>query len=133
MATIGWLIGVFPAGKQDRDLRRKVNEVMIDAHRKGVEAIRAAAPGVPVGLTLSMSDHQAVDGGQARLESIRHSMEDIYLEATAGDDFVGVQTYSRTRVGSDGVLGGEEGVPTLVMGYEYYRRRSRRRSGGRGR
>ena len=31
-----------------------------------------------------------------------------------------MQTYSRTRVGPDGVLGPEDGVPTLIMGYEYY-------------
>jgi len=47
-------------------------------------------------------------------------MEDVFLDATAGDDFVGVQTYSRSRVGPDGLLGGEEGVQTLIMGYEYY-------------
>jgi beta-glucosidase len=33
---------------------------------------------------------------------------------------VGVQTYSRTRVGPDGVLPNEEGSTTLLMGYEYY-------------
>ena len=47
-------------------------------------------------------------------------MEDVFFAATGGDDFVGVQTYSRTRVGPDGVVGNEPGVPELVMGYEYY-------------
>jgi beta-glucosidase len=120
VATIGYLAGVFPPGVQDRALRRQANEVFVDAHRKAVDAIRAAAPGVPVGLTLSMSDYQAVDGGESKLEQIRRSMEDVFLEATAGDDFVGVQTYSRSRVGPNGLVGGEEGVPTLIMGYEYY-------------
>ena len=36
-------------------------------------------------------------------------MEDVFFDATTGDDFVGVQTYSRTRVGPDGVLGPEDG------------------------
>ena len=49
---------------------------------------------MPVGLTLSMSDYQAVDGGEARRDRIRHRMEDEFLEATEGDDFVGVQTYT---------------------------------------
>jgi beta-glucosidase len=47
-------------------------------------------------------------------------MEDVFFRATTGDDFVGVQTYSRTRVGPDGTLGPEDGVPSLIMGYEYY-------------
>ena len=42
------------------------------------------------------------------------------LRATTGDDFVGVQTYSRLRWGPEGMLGPEEGVDTLVMGYEYW-------------
>jgi beta-glucosidase len=120
VATIGYLAGAFPPGKQDRELRRKANEVFVDAHRKAVEAIRSGAPGVPVGLTLSMSDYQAVDGGESKRDHIRRSMEDVFLEATAGDDFFGVQTYSRDRVGPDGMQGGEPGVPILDMGYEYY-------------
>ncbi len=47
-------------------------------------------------------------------------MEDEFLEATEGDDFVGVQTYSRTRIGPDGMLGPEEGVRVLPMGYEFW-------------
>jgi beta-glucosidase len=68
-----------------------------------------------------MSDYQAVEGGESRLDRIRRSMEDVFLEATAGDDFVGVQAYSRTRVGPDGVLAGPaDGRDMLIMGYEYY-------------
>ncbi|MBN2621875.1 MAG: family 1 glycosylhydrolase, partial [Acidimicrobiales bacterium] len=36
------------------------------------------------------------------------------------DDFLGVQTYSRMRIGPDGVLGPEDGVPVLDMGYELW-------------
>ncbi|MDA8340778.1 MAG: family 1 glycosylhydrolase [Actinomycetota bacterium] len=46
--------------------------------------------------------------------------EDVFLEATEGDDFVGVQTYTRARVGADGIAAPEEGVPTTQMGYEYW-------------
>jgi beta-glucosidase len=121
VATLGHLAGMFPPGRQDRDLRHRVNEVFVDAHRKAVDAIRAVAPGVPVGITLAMSDYQAAEGGEARLDRIRRSMEDVFLEATAGDDFVGVQAYSRTRVGPDGVLAGPaDGRDMLIMGYEYY-------------
>lgn len=120
VSTVGYLWGVFPPGKRDADARRHVNDVLVRAHRAAVEAIRANTTDVPVGVTLAMSDYQAVPGGEAKLERIRRGMEDVFLDATGGDDFVGVQTYSRTRVGADGPLGPEDGVPTLVMGYEYY-------------
>jgi beta-glucosidase len=120
VSTIGYLWGAFPPGKRDREARRHVNDVMVRSHRAAVDAIRAAAPGVPVGITLAMSDYQAVDGGESKVEQIRRGMEDVFFAGTTGDDFVGVQTYSRTRVGPDGVLPNEPGVPELIMGYEYY-------------
>jgi beta-glucosidase len=120
VATIGWRLGAFPPGKRDGDLRLRVNDVFVDAHRKAVDAIRAGAPGVPVGLTLSMTDYQAVAGGEERTARMRRVMEDVFLEATDGDDFLGVQTYSRLRIGPDGILGAEDGVPVLDMGYELW-------------
>jgi beta-glucosidase len=57
---------------------------------------------------------------QAQIDAARGLMEDGFLAATEGDDFVGVQTYSRGRWGPDGMVGPEAGVDTLVMGYEYW-------------
>jgi len=120
VATMGWLFGLFPPGRSDHDLRLRVNDVFVDAHRKAVDAIRAAARGVPVGLTLSMTEYQAVEGGEAQLARVQRDMEDVFLEATDGDDFLGVQVYSRMRLGPSGMLPPEEGVPVLDMGYEYW-------------
>jgi beta-glucosidase len=120
VAMVGWLLGAFPPGKTDRQLRHRVNGILADAHRRAVDAIRAAAPGVPVGLTLSMTDHQAVPGGEERRDRIRRGMEDVFLAAVEGDDFLGVQAYSRERIGPDGRLPPEAGVPVLPMGYELW-------------
>src|SRR5581483_9300316 len=65
VATMGYLYGLFPPGVRDFDRRRRVNDVFIAGHRRAVGAIKAAAPAVPTGLTLAMSDYQAVDGGEA--------------------------------------------------------------------
>src|SRR5438046_1824282 len=101
VATFGYLHGLFPPGKRDPDLRRRVNDVFIDAHRKATAAIRSG-PGRPaVGLVLAMSDCQAVPGGEGERDRYRRDMEDVFLEATAGDDFFGVQCYSRTRFGPE--------------------------------
>jgi len=120
VSTMGHMAGVFPPGLRDIELRRTVNGIFCAAHRRAVDVIRSAAPGVPVGVTLSMSDYQALDGGESKRDQIRRRMEDEFLEATEGDDFVGVQTYSRTRVGPNGAVGNEDGVPVLPMGYELY-------------
>ncbi len=71
VATFGYLHGLFPPGRRDPDLRRRVNEVLIDAHRKATAAIRSG-PGRPaVGLVLAMSDCQAVPGGEAERDRYR--------------------------------------------------------------
>jgi len=120
VATMGWHAGLFPPGKNDVGLARRVAGHFVDAHRAAVEAIRSAAPGIPVGLTLSMTDYQLAPGGEAKLESIRYQAEDVFLDATKGDDFLGVQTYTRQLIGPEGWTGYEEGVPVLDMGYEFY-------------
>ncbi len=120
VATMGWRLGIFPPRVRDRARRQAVNDTLVAAHRAGVEAIRSGPGDPPVGLTLSMTDYQLQPGGEEWLERIRRPSEDVFLEATGGDDFIGVQTYTRMRVGPDGALGGEEGVPTTQMGYEFW-------------
>ena len=83
---------------------------MVSAHRKAVEAIRSGPGDFPVGMTVSMTDFQLQPGGEEWLERLRGPNEDVFLEATGGDDFVGVQTYTRMRVGPDGALAAEDGV-----------------------
>jgi beta-glucosidase len=120
VAVMGHLMGMFPPGRTDLDETRRVIDALCSAHRKAVDVIRDAAPDVPVGLTLSMTEYEAVDGGEAMLEQTRALMEDGFLDVTAGDDFVGVQCYSRMRLGPKGPLGPGEGVTVLPMGYEYW-------------
>jgi beta-glucosidase len=120
VATMGWRLGLFPPRVRDRARRDTVNQALVRAHRLGVEAIRSGPGEAPVGLTLSMTDYQMAPGGEAWLERIRRPSEDVFLEATGGDDFVGVQTYTRQRVGPEGYLPAEAGVPTTQMGYEFW-------------
>ena len=120
IGLMGYLVGIFPPGVSDVGRRRTVNDAMCRAHRLAVEALRGARGDFPIGLTLSMSDYQALPGGEERRDRIRRSAEDVFLEATGGDDFVGVQTYSRTRIGPDGAVGPEAGVPVTQMGYEFW-------------
>jgi beta-glucosidase len=113
-------VGAFPPGRRDPALRRAVNDIFIDAHHKSTQAIKAGKGDFPVGMCVAMSDYQAVDGGEQRRDRIRKNMQDVFLEAARGDDFVGVQCYSRDRVGPDGIVATEDGVPVTQMGYEVW-------------
>src|SRR3954464_10143359 len=104
----------------DGHARPRAYVVFIDAHHKAASAIRSGPGDAPVGLTLAMQEMAPVDGGEQRAERIARNLEDVYLEAATGDDFLGVQTYSRMRVGPDGTLGPEPGVRQTLMGYEFW-------------
>lgn len=99
-------------------------DVVLAAHHQAREAIKAerhgSQPPLPVGLTIAMQDMQAVPGGEAVRDKMRWELQDVFLEATRQDDFIGVQTYSRERYGPDGPLGPEEGVELTQMGYEFW-------------
>ncbi|HVM41170.1 MAG TPA: family 1 glycosylhydrolase [Acidimicrobiia bacterium] len=119
VAFYGYRHPVFPPGKSDADSWHRANEVFLDAHARAVEAIKGGPGAFPVGMTLSMNEWEAVDGGEARLERMRQPYEDQFLEAARADDFIGVQAYTRERVGPDGQLPPPEGAETTLMGYEF--------------
>ena len=120
VSAMGYILGAFPPGASDAAQFHQANAVFVDSHRKAVSAIRSVANDVPVGIALAMTDYHVVEGGEDQLARMRRDMEDVFLEATVGDDFLGVQTYSRMRMGPHGVLPPEDGVEVLPLGYEYW-------------
>jgi beta-glucosidase len=124
VSFVGYQMGMFPPGAIDDAQFEAANANFIDAHRRVVPVLKGGPGDFPVGLTLSMADYQAVPADDkdaiARRDHIRAVSEDQFLDIVGKDDFLGVQVYSRTRVGANSVLGGEEGVPTLPMGYEFW-------------
>jgi len=104
---------LFTVSPQGRD-------TILAAHHRAVEAIKAGPGDFPVGVTLAIQDIQAADGGEAYAGQMRQEINDVFLEAVQGDDFVGVQCYSRQRFGPDGPLPPEEGVELTQMGYEFW-------------
>jgi beta-glucosidase len=124
VSFVGYQMGFFPPGSTDDAEFAAANANFIDAHRRVVPVLKGGPGDFPVGLTLSMADYQAVPPDDAaaiaRRDHVRAVSEDQFLDIVRDDDFLGVQVYSRTRVGANSVLGGEEGVPTLPMGYEFW-------------
>lgn len=90
----------------------------LGAHAAGRDAIKAVRPEVQVGVTLSLQDEQAEPGAEAVRDARRARMVDPFLDLVKGDDFIGVQTYTRTTSRRDGGHGPRPGAPLTAMGYE---------------
>jgi beta-glucosidase len=121
VSLMGHLMPIFPPAHQDLGEYERVNEHFKAAHRKGYDAIKAGPGDFPVGSCVAMGDWWAPEGSEETRDRVRYMHEGQHLEAARGDDFIGVQAYSRTRLDERGLpIGAEEGVETLDMSYEYW-------------
>jgi beta-glucosidase len=93
---------------------------MAAAHRAARDAIKAVDDAVTVGWTLALVDLQPAPGGEERWQDARRRGQTDWLAVSADDDFVGVQTYSRTVIGPDGNVPPPEGTPTMQTRWEVY-------------
>lgn len=95
-------------------------EIILKSHRRAVESIRAAGAKFPVGITLALQDIQPVGGGEAFAAQMSREINDVYLENLEGDDFVGVQSYSRSLCNAERFVRPAEGAELTQMGYEFW-------------
>lgn len=94
--------------------------LMQTAHRKAFDAMKAARPTLPVGLTLTTQDIQPV-GPNSRADEYRARLYGDWVEvARTHADFIGVQTYTRFRVDETGITAPPQGAEVTDAGYEFY-------------
>jgi beta-glucosidase len=98
---------------------KKLQDMMITAHHGALAALKSGPGSYPVGVNLALQDEQAV-GPQSQRDRKCAEVYEPWLCAAARSDFLGVQTYTRCRVGKRGDLGPESGVELTQMGYEYW-------------
>lgn len=101
-------------------VRSQSRDVLLEAHRRGAQALRAGRGRFPVGMTVALRDLRAVPGGEQARDHARQESEDIFLEAARSDDFVGVQCYTRQLVGPQGLLPPDGSAEFTQMGYEFW-------------
>jgi beta-glucosidase len=92
---------------------------LVAAHKAGRAAIKAVRPDLPVGVSLSMFDDQAVGKNSVR-DAMRATLYQPWLDAVRGDDFMGVQNYERQLWGEKGKLPAPAGTDVNYMGSEIY-------------
>ena len=95
-------------------------ERMAAVHRAAAEAIKAGPGDAKVGWTLALVDLQAAEGGEERLERARQGAQLAFLDVSKDDDWLGVQTYSRNRLGPDGAVPLAAGTVIHQTGWEVY-------------
>ena len=98
---------------------RKLEQTMIAAHHRARAAMKACPGSYPIGLNISLQDEQAV-GAKSKRDTKCAKVYHAWMDAANASDFLGVQVYTRCRVGKSGDLAPEEGVELTQMGYEFW-------------
>lgn len=94
--------------------------LVIRAHQAAKAAMKAVKPELQIGLTLSLHDIQAQEGGEETAAKEWVDEFTHYVPYIKEDDFFGLQNYSRSLIGPNGILLVPEGAEITQMDYEYY-------------
>jgi beta-glucosidase len=92
---------------------------VLEAHKRARQVIKNVCGDLPVGMTLAIPDDQGV-GPDNRLEDKRAAVYAPFLDVAQNDDFLGVQTYSRSLIGPEGPLPVPESAEQTQTGDEFY-------------
>lgn len=95
-------------------------EVIFQAHEAARTAIKQVRPQIQVGITLSMYDIQAIEGGEAHAAAALQEEFLQFLPYLQQDDFFGLQNYTRYIYGPDGYIPPAAEAEKTQMGNEYY-------------
>lgn len=94
----------FPPGLRSVAAWERASEHLVSAHVLARAAVKEVRPEARVGATHSLSEWEANPAGRPMMELMRSRMEDVFLDACAADDYIGVQTYTRSTVELPAVL-----------------------------
>jgi len=96
-----------------------VTAALARAHRAARHELSVIS-GARTGWTVANQTVQAAPGAEERAERWRQTREDQFLDIAAGDDFIGVQAYTRTVIGTGGPLPPAGETRRTLTGWEFY-------------
>jgi len=96
------------------------DEIVCRAHVAARNAIKSVRPAIKVGITLSLHDVQWIEGGKEKADKEWDEEFGHYIPYIKDDDFFGLQNYTRTIYGPDGIVPVPEGTKMTLMDYEVY-------------
>lgn len=101
--------------------RTEAGDILVmRAHQAAKAAMKEVKPELLIGLSLSLHDIQAIEGGEE--VAAKEWVEEFthYLPYIKEDDFFGLQNYTRSLIGADGIMPVPEGAEVTQMDYEFY-------------
>lgn len=96
------------------------DEIVMRAHLAAQAAMKRVCPQLKTGVTFSLHDIQAIEGGETLAKEIWDEEFTHYLPYIQNDDFLGVQNYTRKVIGAGGAVLPEASAKLTQMGYEDY-------------
>jgi beta-glucosidase len=122
MRAAGAVFGMDPRNIQDFLKPRTLegDRHIMEAHEKARDAMKSVCPHLKTGVTLSLHDNQAAPGGEENAEKENDDELYHYLPWLTKDDFIGVQNYTRSIFGPDGVISPAEDAELCLGNYEFY-------------
>jgi beta-glucosidase len=105
----------------------QVADTLLASHQRSREVLSSVS-GLKSGWTvatqafapITLADGSVEPGAAEALAAYGYPRDDWYLENIAGDDFVGVQAYTRTFIGPDGPVPVASDVETTLTGWEFF-------------
>lgn len=94
--------------------------LVMRAHQAAKDAMKEVKPELKVGLSLSLHDIQAVEGGEEVAAKEWAEEFTHYLPYIKEDDFFGLQNYTRSIIDADGIMPVPDGAEKTQMDYEFY-------------
>lgn len=104
--------GVFPA--PDEEIGRR----LIRAHKAAVKVLRQRTS-ARIGWSVAVQALVAAPGAQREFQEVRRVWEDLYLEASRGDDYIGVQSYTSRIVDENGIAPQPDHPDNTLNGWPY--------------
>ena len=102
----------------------RATDALVEAHHKASAVLHGMSAGLQVGWSIACMNIYADPGAEDVAADYARNRETVYVEAARDDDYVGVQAYTRTKVGLvDGkptVIKPERGVERTMNDWEYY-------------
>ena len=98
-----------------------VAQTLLEAHH-ACQAVLSEAGDFRTGWTVATQDFQPEPGCEEIARDYGYHRDAWYLEMAAGDDWVGVQAYTRTKIGPEGPLPIADGAEKTLTGWEFYPR-----------
>ena len=99
---------------------RDGDALVMKAHCAARDEMKKVNPSIKVGVTLSLHDIQTADGGEENAIAEWNDEFSHYVPYIKDDDFFGLQNYTRSIIGKDGLIPAGENARRTQMDYEFY-------------